>query len=403
MSLHGSSKWGIIAHVTQPQEEPGPEPTDRPQAPGPRDEQLTQPWYQGTTGPPAGPQPQPDYGGAQPDDGTGPEPSPGQPGYTQPPSQPGYAQPPSQPGYAQPAYPAPPGQPGYGQPADQSGYTEPAGQSGYAQPAGPPGQPGYGQPGYGQPAYPAPPGQPGYGQPGYGQATYGPPPGQPGYGQAAGQPGYGQPGYGQPTPYGSPYQPYPGTGYGYGYAAKDPSLAEWWQRLLARIIDGFVLSVLFLPFWIPVFSSLVNKLRNINNQYAGNTNSPAAQAAIRHVTGQFFGEIFLVIIAGLVIAMAYDWLQHGLWGQTLGKRALGTMVVTADTRSKISVGTAGGRAAVYVLPPLVPFVGGLFALLNELWLLWDQQRQCLHDKAARTVVIKTRGPSWPPHPQPTGY
>ena len=29
-----------------------------------------------------------------------------------------------------------------------------------------------------------------------------------------------------------------------------------------------------------------------------------------------------------------------------------------------------------------------FALLNELWLLWDPQRQCLHDKVARTVVIK---------------
>ena len=188
--------------------------------------------------------------------------------------------------------------------------------------------------------------------------------------------------------------------------AKDPSLAEWWQRLLARIIDGLVLSVLVLPLWIPVFSSLVNKLRNINNQYAGNTNSPAAQAAISHVIGQFFGEIFLVVIAGLVIAVAYDWLQHGLWGQTLGKRALGTMVVSADTRSKISVGAAGGRAAVYLLPPLVPFVGGLFALLNELWLLWDQQRQCLHDKAAHTVVIKTRGlgaaPYTQPNAQPTG-
>jgi uncharacterized RDD family membrane protein YckC len=372
--------------VTQPQEEPGPEPTDRPQAPGPPDEQLGRPWYQGTTGPPAGPQPQPDYD--QPGSG---QPSPGQPGY---------AQPPGQPGYAQPGHTASPGQPGYDQPAyGQAAYGPPPGQTGYGQP---PGQPGYGQAAYGtppgQPGYGQPTGQPGYAQPGYGQAAYGTPPGQPGYGQPAGQPGYAQPGYAQPAPYGSPYQPYPGTGY--GYTAKDPSLAEWWQRLLARIIDGLVMSVLIIPLWIPVFSSLVNKLRNINNQYAGNTNSPAAQAAISHVIGQFFGEIFLVAIAALVIAVAYDWLQHGLWGQTLGKRALGTMVVTADTRSKISAGAAGGRAAVYVLPPLVPIVGGLFALLNELWLLWDQQRQCLHDKAAHTVVIKTRGPVTPPYTQP---
>jgi uncharacterized RDD family membrane protein YckC len=380
--------------VTQPQEEPGPGPTDPPQGgPGPRDEQLTRPWYQGTTGPPAGSQPQPGYGGpAQPGYGTEPQPSSAQPGYGTEPqpssAQPGYGQPASQPGYGQP-----PGQPGYGQPPGQPGYGQPPGQPGYGQPPG--------QPGYGQSAYAPPPGQPGYAQP-----AYGPPSGPPGYAQPTGQPGYpqpgyGQPGYGQPAPYGSPYQPYPGTGY--GYQAKDPSLAEWWQRLLARIIDGLVLSVLIIPLWLPAFSSLINKLRNINNQYAANPNSPAAQAAIRHVTGQFFGQIFLVVIAGLAIALAYDWLQHGLWGQTLGKRAMGTMVVTADTRSKISVGAAGGRAAVYVLPSLVPFVGGLFALLNELWLLWDQQRQCLHDKAAHTVVIKTRGPGPPPYHQPTGY
>jgi uncharacterized RDD family membrane protein YckC len=353
--------------VTQPQEEPGSTPADQPQAPGPTDEQLTHPWYQGTTGPPAGPQPQPGYGGpAQPDDSAGTQPNPGQPGYAQP-------------GYAQPTYTPPSAQPGYGPPAGQPGYA----------------QPSAGQPGYAQPGSTASAGQSGYAQPGYAQATYAPPSAQPGYGQPAGQPGYAQPGYGQPGPYGSPYQPYPGASY--GYAAKDPNLAEWWQRLLARIIDGLVLSVLIIPLWIPVFTSLVNKLRNINNQYGGNTNSPAAQAAISHVTGEFFGEIFLVFIAGLVIAVAYDWLQHGLWGRTLGKRALGTMVVTASNRTKIGAGAAGGRAAVYVLPALVPVVGGLFALLNELWLLWDQQRQCLHDKAAQTVVIKVRGPAVPPY------
>ena len=45
---------------------------------------------------------------------------------------------------------------------------------------------------------------------------------------------------------------------------------------------------------------------------------------------------------------------------------------------------------MYALVPVVPSVGGLFALINEAWLLWDPRRQCLHDKAARTVVVKTR-------------
>jgi uncharacterized RDD family membrane protein YckC len=28
--------------------------------------------------------------------------------------------------------------------------------------------------------------------------------------------------------------------------------------------------------------------------------------------------------------------------------------------------------------------------LDYLWMLWDPQRQCLHDKAARTIVVKLR-------------
>jgi uncharacterized RDD family membrane protein YckC len=44
-------------------------------------------------------------------------------------------------------------------------------------------------------------------------------------------------------------------------------------------------------------------------------------------------------------------------------------------------------------------VGGLFALINESWLLWDPRRQCLHDKAAGTVVVKKNAPA-PDGPQP---
>jgi uncharacterized RDD family membrane protein YckC len=63
-------------------------------------------------------------------------------------------------------------------------------------------------------------------------------------------------------------------------------------------------------------------------------------------------------------------------------------VVTAGNRSRITGGAAAGRAAIYALPTAIPFIGGLFALLNELWLLWDPRRQCLHDKAAGTIVVK---------------
>jgi uncharacterized RDD family membrane protein YckC len=310
-----------------------------------------------------------DSGPAKPwmaDGPSGPPPSYGAPGNQ------GY------PGYGAPggrAYPPPSGQPdpGYGAPGSQApGGQTPGGQA----------YPGYGAPGSQAPGGEAPGGEAPGGQAPGGQAY-------PGYSAPGSQayPGYGAPGQGYPT-----YPPQPGygqyPGYGY-YRGKDPALADWWQRLLARIIDWVILGIVFSPLWYPPVHTLLQQVRKITNRYPGAlSNSRPAQNAIIHAETHFFGRIVLVFLAFYLVTFVYDWVQHAVWGQTIGKRALGTMVVAADGHAKITNGSACGRAAVYALPGLVPFVGGLFALLNELWLTWDPRRQCLHDKAAHTVVIK---------------
>jgi uncharacterized RDD family membrane protein YckC len=240
-------------------------------------------------------------------------------------------------------------------------------------------EPGQYDPGQG--AQSGPP-QPGYGygtQPGYGAQ---PPPGPPGYGPQ------GQHQYPGPAAYGW-QQPYPAGGNQYGSGA-DPSLAEWWRRLLARVIDGLVIGLVSLVGVIPVSAAY--------------TDSMNAAAAAGEPPPSRLGSFFLTFLIICGLAFFYDWLQHAAWGQTLGKRALGTMVVTADTRTKISGGAAASRAAVYALPPIVLYIGSLFTALNDLWLLWDPRHQCLHDKAAHTVVIKTSGPAGTGYqPQPPSY
>lgn len=197
------------------------------------------------------------------------------------------------------------------------------------------------------------------------------------------------PSYGAYQPYGvGPYPPGPLA------SGPDPALAEWWQRFLARLIDGFAVMLLSLPAWIPAFVAMVHRFERIAQQYPGGVAQPGAQAAFNRAIFAFYGTFFLLAAAQAIISFGYDWLQHWLWGRTLGKRALGTRVVTAHDRARISGGAAAGRAAIYALPPAVPFVGGLFALLNELWLLWDPRRQCLHDKAAGTVVVKVGSPAY---------
>lgn len=131
----------------------------------------------------------------------------------------------------------------------------------------------------------------------------------------------------------------------------------------------------------------MHKIRHINNLY-GDVNSAARQTSLNNAAGSLGGSFLLLGLAGIVIAFCYYWLQHAARGKTPGKRALGIRVVTADTRSKISYGASAGREAVFQLCPLVPLAGSIFFLLDNLWLTWDPRRQCLHDKAARTIVIK---------------
>jgi uncharacterized RDD family membrane protein YckC len=184
------------------------------------------------------------------------------------------------------------------------------------------------------------------------------------------------------------YQPYPAGGYGGDYRpGKDPALAEWWRRLLARVIDWIVLAIVVGPFWIAATVSLFHRIQAVSNRYP-DLHGPVAQAALRHTVNQMTGRFLLIGVISAVLAFGYDWLQHGVWGQTLGKRALGTQVVKAGTHARISGGAACGRAAVYALAPNVPYAGSLFWLINVLWLTWDPKRQCLHDKAASTVVVK---------------
>ncbi len=235
----------------------------------------------------------------------------------------------------------------------------------------------YGAPGDAPPGQDVPAGQ-----------GYGTPPGQ-GYGTPPGQyPAYQPSGYGQPYP-----------GYASQVPGRDPALAEWWRRLLARVIDGFILAVLFSPLWIPPWRTFFRTVRSIANQYPAGTQLstvPAAKNAIATAEGHLAGKLFVVALGFYLVAFLYDWVQHWLWGQTIGKRALGTVVVKADGRPRVGSGAASGRAAIYALSPIVPAVGWIFDLVNELWLTWDPRRQCLHDKAANTVVIKKSYQGSPP-------
>jgi uncharacterized RDD family membrane protein YckC len=192
-----------------------------------------------------------------------------------------------------------------------------------------------------------------------------------------------------PGPYGPPPHPQhpawrPPPGYG---PPVDPTLAEFWQRLVARLLDCVVVALVMSPLWIWFFvwySGQMSGLMSVDAE------DPAQVRRLLHTELRLMGVSLLFGGIAALLFFVYDWFQHAKWGQTIGKRIVKIKVVALPERAPVTGGAAFKRAALYALAPQVPIFGSIFGLLDSLWLLWDKpNRQCLHDKVADTVVIRT--------------
>ena len=131
---------------------------------------------------------------------------------------------------------------------------------------------------------------------------------------------------------------YPGAGIHGG------GRAGFWRRFAGAFIDGIVVGI--------------------------------AGAILRAILGTGAGTGF-----GLVVSAVYFTAFIGAErGQTLGQMALGIRVLGLDTGGSIGYGRA-------FLRWLVSIVSAIVLLLGYLWMLWDDEKQCWHDKAANDVVV----------------
>lgn len=173
-------------------------------------------------------------------------------------------------------------------------------------------------------------------------------------------------------PYGSgPQGPYGGGSEG-PYGAPDPlagmpPLAGRGRRLLARIIDGILIGVpVGLIMWFIVGGV----------DYPGTTDDSGKQTVVSGVT--------------MLAYLIYEALMLTTRGQTVGKMAMKIRVAMLENGAIPTVQAGWVRAAIYTLPEIIPCCGPIFWLVNVLWCTWDKPyQQCLHDKAARTVVVST--------------
>jgi uncharacterized RDD family membrane protein YckC len=176
--------------------------------------------------------------------------------------------------------------------------------------------------------------------------------------------------------------PPPWKGAQLGRPANGPgALADPGRRFGARMLDVLVL--------LPVFAILLTVTLIIAAPHFG----PIFPTV--YVNGQDpntvqptpgFVWIYVAIIgctlATGVVMVAYETVATARYGRTLGKAWLHIRPVALDG-SSLGWGRAFGRVAIYWLSGFLSWFGAL----DPLWCIWDDKRQCLHDKVAGSIVI----------------
>jgi uncharacterized RDD family membrane protein YckC len=183
------------------------------------------------------------------------------------------------------------------------------------------------------------------------------------------------PGYGPPPGYGLPHGFGPAPGAVNPGSHPDPVLAQplapWWKRLVAILIDGAIITFVYVIVLFAIGAATAN-----SSTHHTSTHQDAAQVAI--------GLIALWIVASIPNALYYGFMNGSRRGQTLGKMALGIAVRDARTGRPIGFWRGCGR---YLLTALFAIVGLIPFVLDSLAPLWSSRLQAWHDRATHTVVV----------------
>ena len=233
---------------------------------------------------------------------------------------------------------------------------------------------------------------PQFGQPAqHGQVYGGAQPVQPQYAQQqyAQQPGQGYPAYPQ-------QQQQPGYGYPGLRVASTPDgqpLSGWWRRVFARIIDSLIVGIIGLPltgyFYYQYFQVIWGYLEDtMDAATAGNTQPRTS------LPPEAYKWMIPALLIGMLVAFVYEYLFLTKKGATPGKKALGIAVRLRDVPG-LPPGQAVAKRYGFIIGlsvlgalPLIGTLFGFLALINYLWPLWDDKKQALHDKIARTNVVR---------------
>jgi uncharacterized RDD family membrane protein YckC len=173
---------------------------------------------------------------------------------------------------------------------------------------------------------------------------------------------------------------------------KEYTYAGFCIRTGASIIDGILFSMIVIPIMIMVYG-----LDQVLIEYGLNLNQELYSEEF------FLGSVdFLLNIILPILGTVFFWVHKSA---TPGKIILGLKVVDEETGNKLTVKQSFKRYfsfLIYVFPifiVLIPSVNEnqmdiasatsfIIILIGIIFLVWNKKKQGLHDKLAKTVVIR---------------
>ena len=145
----------------------------------------------------------------------------------------------------------------------------------------------------------------------------------------------------------------------------DENLASRWARLGAYLIDSILLILPFVAFYV---------LTGASNNAADQNFSVSEQ-------------LFYYVLGLAQYLVMHGYLLHRR-GQTIGKWVLGIEIVSFKSNKILPLWKVFFvRYMPQVVVAIIPFVGFLLAIINDLF-IFRKDKRCIHDHLAGTKVVK---------------
>lgn len=175
------------------------------------------------------------------------------------------------------------------------------------------------------------------------------------------------------------------------------TVAGWWQRAWAVLIDWLLLSVVLAALLAPIYLTISERVQPVLERMLDDarrglpTSSPSVESLITQ------SEQFTIAGVTLLVSLVYHVLMLRWRGATLGKLAIGLRVVglaaapeaTPAFGERLGWRTCVMRSMFWVIPGQSSCLWPL-RIVDVLLPLRHPRRQALHDLVAATQVIRTR-------------